>query len=140
MLGNLPSAWLAGIKIEMLTEHQAVISVRYKWFNKNPFRSLYFGIMAIAAEVSTGVLCMGHLYKRQPSVSMLLVKTEAVFHKKATGKILFTCSDGDVVKDAILAAVATNKPTEVKCYSAAVNQDGVLVAELYYEWSFKARM
>ena len=88
MLTQLPSAWFAGLKIEKLNEQEAIISVRYKWFNRNPFRSIYVAVLSMPSEVSTGILCMGALYKRTPAVSMLVVKNEGAYYKKAIGKII----------------------------------------------------
>jgi len=139
MLKSLPSAWFAGLKVVALEEAHAVISVRYGWFNKNPFRSIYFAVLSMAAEVSTGIVCMGHSYRQSPSVSMLLVASSAVFHKKAIGKILFTCNDGDAVKAAVLQAIATQQPVTVACTSAGKNEQGEVVAEFIYTWSFKTR-
>jgi hypothetical protein len=45
-----------------------------------------FACLAMAAEMSTGVLAMAHVYKRKPAISMLVVKMEAEYFKKATGK------------------------------------------------------
>lgn len=43
----------------------------------------------MAAEMSTGILALAHIHKRQPSVSMLVIKMEAHYHKKAVGPTLF---------------------------------------------------
>jgi hypothetical protein len=139
MLTKLPSTWFAGLRIEKLTEHEASVSVKYKWFNKNPFRSVYVAILSMPAEVSTGILCMGALYKRNPSVSMLAVGMEGSFIKKATSKIVFTCSDGKEVNNAVEKAIATGESVTVTCHSVGTNEDGEIVAEFYFTWSFKAR-
>ncbi len=139
MLTQLPSAWFAGLRVEELTEEKAVISVKQKWFNKNPFKSIYVAILSMPAEVSTGILSMGALYKRQPSVSMLAVHMEGSFIKKATGKILFTCSDGIQLNQAVEKTIATGEPVTVKCHSIGTNASNEVVAEFYFTWSFKAR-
>lgn len=139
MLTQLPSTWFAGLRIEELTRHKAVISVRQKWFNKNPFRSIYVAILSMPAEVSTGILSMAALYKRNPSVSMLAVAMEASFVKKATGKILFTCSDGEQINDAVEKTISTGEPVTIKCHSVGTNESNEVVAEFYFTWSFKAR-
>src|SRR5215204_2622157 len=79
MLTNLPSAWFAGLKVEKLNEDEAVISVRESWYNKNPFHSIYVAVLSMPSEVSTGVLCMGAIYKRTPALSMLVVKNQGFF-------------------------------------------------------------
>ncbi len=139
MLTKLPSAWFAGLRVESLTEEKAVISVRYSWFNQNPFRSVYVGILSMASEVSTGILCMASLYKRNPAVSMLVVKNEGHYHKKAVGKILFTCSDGIAIAEAVERAIATGEGTTHNCHTVGTNEAGEVVAEFYFTWSFKAR-
>ena len=94
-LRSLPAAFFAGLRIESLDETKAVVSVKQKWFNKNPFRSIYFAILSMAAELSTGVLGMGNIYKSTPAISMLVTEQRGVFHKKATGKIIFVCEEGN---------------------------------------------
>lgn len=139
MLTKLPSAWFAGLRIEELAEQKAVISVRQKWFNKNPFRSIYVAILSMPAEVSTGILSMAALYKRNPSVSMIAVAMEGSFVKKATGKVLFTCSDGLQINEAVEKAIGTGEPVTVKCHSIGRNEQNETVAEFYFTWSFKVR-
>ena len=136
---KLPSALFAGLRIKELTEDQAVITVSHKWFNQNPFRSLYFAIQSMAAEMSTGILGFGQIYQRNPAVSMLVVGIEAKFLKKITGRISFTCSDGEAVNNAIETSIATGEGVTVVCRSAGTNEAGELAAEFFVTWSFKAR-
>lgn len=139
MLTKLPSAWFAGLKIEDLQEDSAAISIKYKWFNKNPFRSIYVGILSMPAEVSTGILCMGAIYKRSPSVSMLAVGMNAKFIKKVTGKVTFICNDGSLINEAIDRSIMTKAAVEVACKAVGTNQSGETVAEFEFIWSFKPR-
>jgi acyl-coenzyme A thioesterase PaaI-like protein len=139
LLFNLPSAYFSGIKVKSLDEETAVVTVAYKWFTKNPFRSVYFAVLAMAAEISTGVLAMGHLYKRNPSVSMLVVNMSASFHKKATGLITFVCEDGSKVKAAIEQTTATGEGVTAVCDTKGYNAAQELVCEFMFTWSFKAK-
>ena len=139
LLGNLPSAFFAGLHPEHVDENSASVSVKEKWFNKNPFGSIYFAILSMAAEVSTGVLCLGAVYKRNPAVSMLVLKQEGMFYKKAKGKITFTCSDGLLVQQAVEDAITSGEARAVNCHSKGFDENNILVAEFYYSWSFKAK-
>jgi hypothetical protein len=139
MLSSLPAAFFAGLKIEILDEQKAIISVRQKWFNKNPFHSIYFAVLSMAAEVSTGVLCMAAVYKRKPSVSMLVVKTESSFYKKATGKISFVCEDGDAINKTVEDAITSGEGKTIICKSISKNETGETVAAFYFTWSFKSK-
>lgn len=48
------------------------------------------------------------LYKRKPKVSILVVKSEGHFYKKAIGKILFPCNNGEVISMAVEEAITNN--------------------------------
>ncbi|MEP6846320.1 MAG: DUF4442 domain-containing protein [Panacibacter sp.] len=139
LLSNLPAAFFAGLAIETFDETKAIVAVKQKWFNKNPFGSVYFAVLTMAAEMSTGVLCMANIYRRNPAISMLVIKTEASFYKKATAKILFTCSDGESVASAVEEAIVTGEGKSIVCKSTGRNESGEVVAEIYCTWSFKAR-
>jgi hypothetical protein len=139
LLQKLPAAFFSGLQVTSLNEEACTVSVPYKWFTQNPFRSTYFACLAMAAEMSTGVLAMAHLYKRQPAVSMLIVGMESKFYKKAIGKTFFTCTDGEVIKTAIEQSVLLNTGQTVRVYSKGVNESGELIAEFWFTWSFKPK-
>ena len=139
LLTQLPSAFFAGLSIVLLDETKCVISVRQKWFNKNPFHSIYFAILQMAAEISTGIAGFSAVYKRTPAVSMLVIASEAKFYKKATGKILFTCSNMQAVNALVEKAIATKQPQTITCHSIGTNHAGEIIGEFYFTWSFKAK-
>ncbi len=139
MFQRLPSALFAGLKIKTFDEHQAVISVKYKWFNQNPFRSMYFAVQSMAAEMSTGLLASAQVYQRNPAVSMLVIGLEAKFLKKATDTVFFSCEDGDAIKDTIEASVASGEGKTIICKSTGKNLAGEIVSEFWITWSFKVK-
>lgn len=136
---KLPSAYFSGVRVKSLSEEKAEVTVPYKWFSQNPFKSTYFACLAMAAELSTGLLALLNTYNRKPAVSMLVVGLEAVYHKKATGITLFTCEDGLAVKDIVNDAIATGEPKAIKTKSTGVNEKGELIAEFFITWSFKVK-
>jgi hypothetical protein len=93
----------------------------------------------MAAEMSTGALCLAHLYKRTPSVSMLVVRVESEYFKKATSRTTFTCEDGALIKEAIEQAVTTREARTARTRSVGKSSDGAIVAEFFITWSFKPR-
>ena len=139
LLQKLPAAFMAGLRVRAATAQSCSVSVPYKWATQNPFRSTYFACLAMAAEMSTGILAMAHVYKRQPSVSMLIGGMESKFHKKATGITLFTCNDGERLQQVIEQAVQTGEGQTVTVYSKGENSAGQLVAEFWFTWSFKTK-
>jgi hypothetical protein len=136
---RLPSAFFSGLRIPEADDNHCVVTVPYRWFTKNPFRSTYFACLSMAAEMSTGVLAMASLYKRSLPVSMLVVHTEATYFKKATGLTRFVCTDGAAIKAAIEKAAATGEATTIKARSVGANAAGDPIAEFFITWSFKAK-
>lgn len=139
MLLKLPSAFLCGVRLRSLEPEQAVVSVPYKWLSQNPFKSIYFAAQAMAAEMSTGVLALGHLHGKKPPVSMLVTGLRAQYFKKATERIYFTCADGAAIAQAIAHAEATGDGVEVEAKSEGRTKDGNLVSVFYITWSFRQR-
>ena len=109
LLKNLPSAYFSGVRLVAVDEGNCQVSVPFKWFTKNPFRSTYFACLAMAAEMSTGILSMAYIYKRKPGVSMLVTGLEASYFKKATGITTFSCQDGERRKEAIETAIQSGE-------------------------------
>jgi hypothetical protein len=136
---KLPAAFFAGLRIHHFDSEKCVVLIRYSWFSMNPFKSIYFAVEAMAAEMCSGMLAFGQVYQRQPKVSMLVVSTQAHFIKKATGTILFSCEDGSVIQNAIDEAIATKEAKTIICKSIGKNEAGETVAEFNFTWSFKAK-
>lgn len=139
LLFNLPSAFFSGVRVKKATDTSCVVTVPYKWFSKNPFRSTYFACLSMAAELSTGVLAMANVYKRQPSVSMLVVKVEATYFKKATSLTTFVCNDGLAFRAAVEAALSTKESQTIAATSVGRNNSNEEVASFVVTWSFRAK-
>lgn len=131
--------YLAGLRIRSLSPQEAVVSIRLTYLTKNPFRSIYFACQAMAAELASGVLAMMGVHQSNPVVSMLVVKLEADFTKKAVGLIMFTCPGGAAIAAAIEEARATGASTTVMATSTGTDEVGDKVAEFQITWAFRVR-
>lgn len=139
LLTKIPAAFFSGVNIKSITEDKCIVTVPYKWFSTNPFKSTYFACLAMAAEMSTGALAMAHIYKRVPSVSMLIIDMTAAYYKKATNITTFVCKDGIAIRDAIEEAIASDGTNSITIKSSGTNEAGEIVAEFSFTWSFKVR-
>lgn len=137
-LSKLPMAWLAGLRLRELTAEAATVTIRYKYLTQNPFRSIYFACLAMAAELASGIQAQLHL-QGQGRVSMLVVGLQAEFRKKAVGLIAFHCPDGAAIATAIAESRATGEGRTVECTSTGRDEAGDVVAVFRVVWSFKAK-
>lgn len=136
---KLPAAFFSGVKLIDINELVAITSIRYKWFATNPFKSTYFACLAMTAEMSTGLLAMAHIHKQSPQVSMLVQKMEAVYHKKAIGTTIFTCSNGAEFAEKIQQTKLDGSPQTIEAKSTGVDKEGNLIAEFRFTWAVKRK-
>ena len=85
---KLPLVYFSGIRITNINADGVEASVKLKWINQNPFRSMFWAVQGMAAEL-TRVYCLCVKLNAKSSVSMLLIETKASFSKKAKGKFVF---------------------------------------------------
>lgn len=136
---KLPSCWWCGVRVTRIDAASCEVQVKHKWFNQNPFKSMYFAVQAMAAELSTGALVMSYIKEANANVSMLVANNEATFTKKATGRITFSCNDGIAIKEAIENTVATGQGQTVWMESIGMNKDGIQVSKFRFEWTVKRK-
>jgi hypothetical protein len=139
LLLKLPAAFLAGLGVRQLTPQSSSVYLRYRWLTRNPFKSTYFASLSMAAEMSTGLLCMMHVRATGRPVSMLVASLEANFHKKAVGKTIFTCTDGDEIARVVQSATTTGAAQIFRSRALGVDEAGEAVAEFFITWSFRLR-
>lgn len=136
---KLPSAFLCGVRVKEINQDKCVVSVKHRWMNQNPFKSMYFAVQAMAAELSTGALVMYQIKESGKNISMLVANNKGNFTKKATGRINFTCLDGHLIKEAIEKTIATKEGQTFWMKSIGVNEKGEQVSEMYFEWSVRIK-
>lgn len=138
MLWRLPSLIFWGVKVKSIDEMSAVVAMKHRWTNQNPFGSVYFSALNGAAELSTGILVQASLQGRSP-FSMLVVESNAKFHKKAKGKLTFTCIQGGEVTNTINQLDQQGGNTTLWLHSKATNEAGELVGEFSFLWALKKK-
>ncbi len=139
LLTKLPLAWFAGLKVEKLNEQESVISLKYSWFTQNPFNSIYFAALNMAAELAPGSLCLVHTLGSGKKFSFLVVSMEAGFFKKAVGHIRFVCEDGNAISNLINQAAKTGEGMTLWTTATGLNEQNETVAVVKIQWSFKVK-
>ncbi len=139
MLRNLPLGLFAGLRIKSLSRDGCTATVPYGWRSTNPFRSTYFAALSMAAELSTGAIAVVATRIAPTKVSMLPVRMEAEFLKKATGTTNFTCEEGEKFFDAVRNTVETGEPASVEAETVGEMSDGTIVARFRFRWSFLSK-
>ncbi len=136
---KLPSVYLLGIRVKSLDNISCTVSVKHRWINQNPFKSLFWAVQGMAAELATGAIVMGKIQESGKKVSMLVTTNNATFTKKATGRITFICNDGELIDKALQKTIETGEGQAIWMTSVGTNIDGVVVSTFNFEWSVKVK-
>jgi hypothetical protein len=134
---KLPAAYFCGVRVKQLEKTQCFTSVTHRWINQNPFKSMYFAVQAMAAELSTGALVMLHIKESNQKISMLVANQKGNYTRKATGKISFACEDGNKVISAIKETMRTGEGVTFWMTSIGTDKQGEVVSTSEFEWRVK---
>ncbi len=136
---KLPSAFWSGVRVKVIEDTTCVATVKHRWFNQNPFNSMYFAVQAMAAELTTGALMMKQIKESGKSISMLVANNKGTFTKKATGRITFTCNDGHLITEAIKNTIATGEGQTLWMKSIGTDEKGDQVSVMEFEWTIRIK-
>ena len=139
LLFKLPSAFLTGVRTKSIDAQKCVVIVKYRWINQNPFKSMFWAVQGMAAELSTGALIMMKIQALNKNVSMLVIRNNASFNKKAKGLITFSCDQGNLVDEALEKALATGDGQTLVLTAKGIDLSGDEVSSFDFEWSLKVK-
>ena len=136
---NLPAVYLTGVRVKDINENSCTVTVRHRWINQNPFKSMFWAVQGMAAELTTGALVLGKIKASGKNISMLVLNNNATFTKKATGRVNFVCNDGDKIDQAIKRTIETGEGQTIWMQSVGTNEEGIKVSTFNFEWTLKLK-
>ena len=136
---KLPAVWWTGVRLRYIDDNRAVVTVRHRWINQNPFNSLFWAVQGMAAELTTGAMVMKQIKESGRNISMLVANNNANFSKKATGKITFVCEEGHLIADAIEKTIQSGEGQTIWMNSVGKNEEGIVVSSFNFEWTLKVK-
>lgn len=139
LMFKLPSAYISGVRVTSINDSEAKATVRHRWINQNPFKSMYWAVQGMASELVTGILVMKQIDKSGKKVSMLVTNQNGTFTKKAKGKITFICKDGDEIKKTIEKTIETGEGQILVMTAEGFDEENESVSKFEYEWSVKVK-
>ena len=134
-LFKLPAAWITGVRLTHLDDQVASATIKHRWINQNPYKSMFWAVQGMAAEFPTGILITQEIRRSKRKISMLVLNNKASFTKKATGRVRFTCTQGNEVRQVIKTLLKTKEPQTIWLEATGVNQEGVQVSHFSFEWT-----
>ncbi|MCL9783126.1 DUF4442 domain-containing protein [Vibrio sp. S4M6] len=106
---KVPLIWLCRPKIISLDSQSVAVRMPLKRKTKNHLNSMYFGALAIGADVAGGFMAMSKSSQRGINISLAFKEVEGKFLKRAEGDVLFECSDGKLIDQMLDEAIETKQ-------------------------------
>lgn len=139
LMVKLPSAWICGVRVVSIAENSCTTTAKLSWINKNPFRSMFWAVQGMTAELATGVLVMKAINNSNQKIAMLVASNKATFSKKAVGRITFTTTDGAKIAKAIADTVSTGEGQTFWMEAVGKDEVGDEVSVFQFEWTIKLK-
>ena len=100
---------------------------------------MFWAVQGMAAELSTGALIMMKIQEAQKKISMLVIRNNATFSKKAKGVVTFSCNQGSLIDKALQNAIDTGEGQTLILTAKGIDSLGDEVSSFDFEWSLKLK-
>ena len=128
---------ISGLRLIALDEQRSVAKVPFRWWNKNPFASMYFAVQSMAAELSTAAPAMMATKSVDYKVVLIITDMNAEFVKKAKTELVFTCQSYRHNLRAIQSLEQKGDSVSVTAKTIGTDREGEVVSVFKFTWTFK---
>jgi hypothetical protein len=125
---KIPMIGYTGLKLIEITDTTTKVKIKLKRRTKNHLNSMYFGALAIGADVSGGLHAFYFANKYGKTVSFAFKGMECEFIKRAESDCIFVSKDGKKVEDAIKKSIETGERINETTNINVLNNENEVVA------------
>ena len=103
-LSKVPLIAYVNPKIIACDDEQVVVKIKLNRRTKNHLNSMYFGALAIGADISGGFLAMQIANEKKLKISLAFKAMQADFLKRPEKDVVFNCLDGKLIEQMLLTS------------------------------------
>ncbi len=109
--------------------------------SKNHLGSMYFGALMIGADLAAGYYAARLIFASREKIDFVFKSSRANFLKRPTGDVVFSCSQGEVIRELVKKASETGKrvDAELTVLAKVPSVGPEVVAEMTLVLSLKKR-
>ena len=100
-LTKVPMIWYCRPKVIEHTDEKIEIKISLKRRTKNHLGSMYFGVLAVGADITGGFLAMDPIQESGRKIALIFKDFKADFLKRPEGDVHFICNDGLAIKELV---------------------------------------
>ena len=106
---RIPLLFVVRPSVLEIDDKHSVVKIPLNYWTKNHLGSMYFGTLAIGADLGGGLIAT-HLIKKSGKKIMLVFKDfKADFLKRPESDVHFSCNDGEEIQKVINETIKTGK-------------------------------
>ena len=98
---KVPLIWWCRPKVINHSDERLEVKIPLRFRTKNHLGSMYFGVLAVGADVTGGFLAMKLIRKSKAKISLIFKDFHADFLKRAEGDVHFICKEGLAIKNLV---------------------------------------
>jgi len=110
---KVPLIGLVRPRVMKLNQHGIVIRIPLRRRTKNHLGCMYFGALAIGADLSGGFLAYQLIRESKQPVKLIFKSLDAKFLKRAEADVYFACESGAAIRELVAAAVHSGEREEL---------------------------
>ncbi|MCT8127251.1 DUF4442 domain-containing protein [Alishewanella sp. BS5-314] len=128
----IPLIGFCSPKIIRMDDKTVEVTMPHKWRTKNHLGSIYFGALAIGADLAGAFLVFTKAKARGVNANFAFKDVEGKFLKRPESTVHFISHDGDVIDQMLDESIATgervNRPVSVMVTCPEKNGDDVMAS------------
>jgi len=106
---KIPLIFFCRPTVEELTDRRCVVRIPLSRRTKNHLGSMYFGALAIGADLAGGMAAMRYIEQQKAPVSLVFKDFKAEFLKRPEGDVHFICEDGEAISALVKKAMESGE-------------------------------
>jgi acyl-coenzyme A thioesterase PaaI-like protein len=106
---KIPVLFFVGPQVLRVDEEGCEVKIPLGYRTKNHVGSMYFGALAVGADLAGGLNAAFYGRKHHPKVQVLFRDLHADFLKRADGDVHFVCNDGRLINETVAQADLTGE-------------------------------
>ena len=128
-------------KVIKVNSKSIEVKIKLRYRTKNHLESMYFGVLAVGADVTGGFFAMKYIQQSNSNLSLIFKDFSADFLKRAEGDVHFTCNEGIEIQELVKKAEQTgerhNLPLHIFASVPSLSND--IVAKFILNLSIKKK-
>ena len=106
---KIPLIYFCRPTVVRISEKSMEVKIKFRRGTRNHLNSMYFGVLAVGADVTGGFLAMQFIQASKSKITLIFKDFHADFLKRAEGDVHFYCEDGAAIQNLVEVAEETGE-------------------------------